>query len=108
MEMLLIFITLGFYFNAWGKKQNQVYKLLAIHCPLRAKAQKTNKHKKPLASQITATSGALVWDIFYPYTCALKIRFNNNKNPIQLAQEGRILVDNWTTVLQIKLFTPAE
>ena len=27
---------------------------------------------------------------------------------IQLAKEGRILVDNWTTVSQTKLFTPAE
>lgn len=89
MEMLLIFITLVFYFNAWEKKQNQVYKLLAIHCPLRAKAQKTNKHKKPLASQITATSGALVRDIFYSYTCALKIRFNNNKNPYPTGPRGK-------------------
>ena len=49
MKMLLIFITLGFYFNAWEKKkkkQSQVCKLLAIHCPLCAKAQKTNKQKK--------------------------------------------------------------
>lgn len=31
-----------------------------------------------------------------------------NKKQIQLAKEGKILVDNWTTVLQIKPFTPAE
>ena len=74
------------------KKKSQVYKLLAIHCPLCAKAQKTNKQtnkkKKTLALQITATSGILVTDIFYSYTCALKIRFNN-KNPNPTGPRGK-------------------
>ena len=51
--------------------------------------KQTNKQtKKTLALQITATSGILVTDIFYSYTCALKIRFNN-KNPNPTGPRGK-------------------
>ena len=71
MKMLLIFITLGFYFNAWGKKKKNKAKS-ANYWPSTVlfvqKLRKQTNKKKTLALQITANSGVLVTDIFYSYT----------------------------------------
>ena len=71
MKMLLIFITLGFYFNAWEKKKKTKPSLQTTGHPLSSLCKSSeNKQtkKKTLALQITANSGVLVTDIFYSYT----------------------------------------
>lgn len=52
------------------------------------KLRKQTNKKRTLALQITANSGVLVRDIFYSYSCALKIRFNG-KNPNPTGPRGK-------------------